>query len=157
MHSWRVLLLPYLDQAPLYKQYDFDEPWNGPNNRKLTSTPLLIFQCPSDRSGLPNRTNYVAIIGSNTAWSASQGLKPKDDKSDLVHVIETIDTGIEWAEPRDFALPQMAPHINSRPCCGPASRHKGGVQAVRLDGSIEFLFDTLTPRQLYQRLLIERD
>lgn len=34
MHSWRVLL-PYLEQEALYDQYDFSEPWDGPNNRKL--------------------------------------------------------------------------------------------------------------------------
>ena len=35
MHSWRVLLLPYLDQLELYNAYRFDEPWDGPNNRLL--------------------------------------------------------------------------------------------------------------------------
>src|SRR5262245_60656054 len=35
MHSWRVLLLPYLDQHSVYRQYRFDEPWDGPNNSAL--------------------------------------------------------------------------------------------------------------------------
>ena len=34
-HSWRVLILPFVEQKALYKRYNFDEPWNGPNNRKL--------------------------------------------------------------------------------------------------------------------------
>jgi hypothetical protein len=36
MHSWRVLLLPYLDCKPLYDAYHFDEPWDGPHNRALS-------------------------------------------------------------------------------------------------------------------------
>src|SRR5262245_23624397 len=36
-HSWRVLLLPYLGYEELYKQYDFNEPWDGPNNSRLHS------------------------------------------------------------------------------------------------------------------------
>jgi hypothetical protein len=32
MHSWRVLLLPFLEMQALYDQYDFNEPWDGPNN-----------------------------------------------------------------------------------------------------------------------------
>ena len=35
MHSWRVLILPYLELDHLYKQYNFNEPWDGPNNKKL--------------------------------------------------------------------------------------------------------------------------
>jgi Protein of unknown function (DUF1559) len=37
MHSWRVLILPFLAQQELYRAYNFDEPWNGPNNRNLES------------------------------------------------------------------------------------------------------------------------
>ena len=37
MHSWRVLILPYLGFDDLYKAYDFTEPWDGPNNKKTES------------------------------------------------------------------------------------------------------------------------
>src|SRR5437016_5175694 len=36
-HSWRVLILPFIEQQRLYNEYNFDEPWDGPNNRKLAS------------------------------------------------------------------------------------------------------------------------
>ena len=35
MHSWRVLLLPYLEQQVFYMRYRFDEPWDSPHNRSL--------------------------------------------------------------------------------------------------------------------------
>ncbi len=35
MHSWRVLLLPFLNQKSLYEQYRFDEPWDSPRNQAL--------------------------------------------------------------------------------------------------------------------------
>ena len=35
MHSWRVLILPYIEERNLYDKYDFTEPWDGPNNSKL--------------------------------------------------------------------------------------------------------------------------
>lgn len=34
--SWRVALLPYLEQEHLYKQFKLDEPWDGKTNKKLT-------------------------------------------------------------------------------------------------------------------------
>ena len=33
MHSWRVLILPFMDRDDVYKKYSFKERWNGPNNR----------------------------------------------------------------------------------------------------------------------------
>jgi prepilin-type processing-associated H-X9-DG protein len=139
MHSWRILLLPYLDQREAYEKYDFNEPWDSPKNREVTSIPFGAYRCLADQSKNRNRTNYVAVIGNHTAWPAPHGLADVAVNSEVIAIIETIDTGIEWAEPRDFALPQMAPHINSRPCCGPASRHKGGVNVLCLDGSVQFL------------------
>jgi hypothetical protein len=47
MHSWRVLLLPFLEAQSLYDQYDFREPWNGPNNSKLLTKMPYFYSCPS--------------------------------------------------------------------------------------------------------------
>src|SRR5262249_40592874 len=49
-HSWRVLLLEFLDHE-LYAKYRFDEPWDGPNNRKLESRMPSYYACPADREG----------------------------------------------------------------------------------------------------------
>jgi len=40
MHSWRVLILPFMEQVALYNAYHFEEPWDGPNNRKLARMAL---------------------------------------------------------------------------------------------------------------------
>jgi hypothetical protein len=52
-HSWRVLVLPFLEQQQLYDQYRFDEPWDGPNNRKLAENVISIFHCPEDGEKSP--------------------------------------------------------------------------------------------------------
>ena len=46
-HSWRVLLLPYVDGEELYSLYRFDEPWNGPHNSKLADKIPSVYRCPS--------------------------------------------------------------------------------------------------------------
>ena len=43
MHSWRVLILPYLDRNALYKAYNFSEPWDGPNNKKLLALASRVY------------------------------------------------------------------------------------------------------------------
>jgi hypothetical protein len=75
MHSWRVLILPYLEQKVLYDQYDFTEPWNGPNNSKLLATPPDTYGCPSDdrTCGVTGAwpTSYLAVVGAETALEAT--------------------------------------------------------------------------------------
>ena len=55
-HSWRVLILPFLEEHALYRAYHFDEPWDGPNNRRLLDRMPAAYAC-SDRPG----TTYTGI------------------------------------------------------------------------------------------------
>jgi hypothetical protein len=77
--SWRVLLLPYLEEAPLYQQFRFDEPWDGPNNKKLLDKMPKVYADPIH--GEPGHyTHYAAITGKNSAFPA-QGPKVTDGKN----------------------------------------------------------------------------
>ena len=44
--SWRVLILPYIEEDELFKQYRFDEPWDGPNNIQLLQRMPRTFRHP---------------------------------------------------------------------------------------------------------------
>ena len=70
MHSWRVLILPYMEQSALYNRYKFNEPWNGPNNITLLNSMPSIFACPSRFSNPTNLTSYVAVTGPGTMFPA---------------------------------------------------------------------------------------
>ncbi len=155
MHSWRVLLLPFLDHAPLYNRYRFDEPWDGPNNKKLADTILAIYNCPSDDhggTGTPSTmTNYVAIVGSETAWPESGTTTFKDFSDGVPNtllVVEVANSGIHWMEPRDLHLLQMAPTINAKSGQGISSRHTGGANVLAADGSTRFIPDRLSAEDL---------
>jgi hypothetical protein len=56
MHSWRVLILPMLDQQFLYSQYDFDQPWDSPANRSVMDRMPAIYGCPSSPDAKGNTT-----------------------------------------------------------------------------------------------------
>ena len=43
MHSWRVLILPFIEKNPLYDAYDFEESWDGPNNKLLAQRGFYQF------------------------------------------------------------------------------------------------------------------
>jgi hypothetical protein len=81
-HSWRVLLLPFLDEQALYDTYRFDEPWDGPNNRALLNRTPSVLRCPSARrrstSSAAGATEYFAMVGPTAAWSGPVGRKLSD-------------------------------------------------------------------------------
>ena len=66
-HSWRVLILPYLDEKELYDRYNLDEPWNGPNNRQLADQMPEAYKCWTDDKDQTTFTNYLAIVGPDSA------------------------------------------------------------------------------------------
>ncbi|QDU53888.1 DUF1559 family PulG-like putative transporter [Aeoliella mucimassa] len=113
LYSWRVELLPYLDQQTLYSQLHLDEPWNSPHNAKVFSnTDMSLFQSARVHNNKlqPHETNYVAVVGEGTAWpmegtiSLSEVVTNKECSP--VNVIEVGNLGIHWAEPRDVTLEQ---------------------------------------------------
>jgi hypothetical protein len=68
-HSWRVMILPFLGQKPLYDAYRFDEPWDSENNRQLLDKKPLVYQDPT-RGPTPDQlAHYVAAVGKNTGLS----------------------------------------------------------------------------------------
>lgn len=68
-HSWRVLILPFLDNAPLYNQYRFDEPWDGPHNSQLLDRMPAVYSDPIHGENPDHLTHYIAFCGDGYAFS----------------------------------------------------------------------------------------
>jgi hypothetical protein len=115
MHSWRVLILPYLGQTDLYKTYDFTEPWDGANNKKLLSACPREYQCPNNHNVYApgaTQTDFVAVVGPNAAWTGEKPMKLDSldfagRTSNTAMLIEADNSGIQWTEPRDLVLNKL--------------------------------------------------
>ncbi len=151
MHSWRILLLPFFEEEglkELYKQYDFNEPWNGRHNSKLADKMPAVFRCPSDESKW-NEANYVAVVDPETAWPGASTLNVrqiKDGTSNTIMLVEVADSGINWLEPRDLTLGQAMRGFNPadiRPAI--SSKHADGANCLFADGSVHFLSNEIEP------------
>lgn len=116
MHSWRVLILPYIGEEKLFKAYNFDEPWDGPNNRKLASRmPRTFALHGEDRPGNV-MTNYLAVVGRETIWQGTVGVPRdaiKDGTSNTILLVENAGAGVHWMAPRDLSFAEMDFTINS--------------------------------------------
>ena len=155
MHSWRVLILPYLEQRHLYDQYDFSEPWDGPNNSKLeTQVPYpssAVYRCPAEGNKPVPTTSYVAVVGPNTVWPGSESTSLDDfgcDLSKTILLVEVVNSGIHWMEPRDLHVVQMAPTINPASGQGISSPHPAGANVAFADGHVRFLPESISPEDL---------
>jgi hypothetical protein len=172
MHSWRVLILPYLEADALYKQYNFNEPWDGPHNKKLLAARPPRYVCPSDENAHARgatQTSYVAVVGANAAWSGEQPKKAANvaPSSQTIMVVEVTDAGINWSEPRDLSLDALEA-AGARPSTVTVSskhgsggsffytyRYCSGANAALADGSVRYLPpDRLAPNLLPSYLRI---
>jgi type II secretory pathway pseudopilin PulG len=155
MHSWRVLILPYIEQQALYDRYDFDEPWDGPNNRQLAGLIPPPYRCPLDSAGGPTstNTNYAAITGPGTMFDGDTPThfgSIKDGTLNTIMVAETT-AGINWMEPRDLDINQMSFQVNASPS-EISSHHPGGALVVFADGHTNFLQQSM-PAQILRALI----
>ncbi|MCL2117629.1 MAG: DUF1559 domain-containing protein, partial [Planctomycetaceae bacterium] len=72
LHSWRVLILPYLEQKELYDQIRLDEPWDSEYNKQFHDQMPMIYLCPSSQSSPRNGfTSYQMVVGPNTISDGS--------------------------------------------------------------------------------------
>lgn len=160
IHSWRVLLLPFIEQKVLYDKYDFNEPWNGPNNSKLHGEIVHVFCCPSRTTRQSNvETSYVAVVGEKTAWPGAKAIKLadfKDGTSNSILVVESLNTGIHWMEPRDLNFDEIPMAINPSTGPGISSPHPDVALALFADGHTAPLHKD-TPPETLRRLLTIAD
>jgi len=161
MHSWRVLILPFLEHRGLYQKYNFDEPWNGPNNIQLALERPYVdsYTCPSaDRTGSAGWTNYMFVVGENAMFEngkATRFAEVTDGLSNTIMVVEVANSSTHWMEPRDLDFAMMGLVINgtSNGDCI-SSEHSSGAHVALGDGSVRILKNELHPKAV--RKLIDR-
>ncbi len=156
MHSWRVLILPYLGEQALYQQYRFDEPWDSPANLDVARQMPPVFHCPDDWQAGPSDTSYAMIVGPG-AFSEGLTSTTREDITDgldvTIAVAETSGLAIRWTQPRDLDSESMTYVINDTAAIGPTSNHYKGADFLFADGAVHFIsdptvFDETTPEQL---------
>jgi prepilin-type processing-associated H-X9-DG protein len=144
--SWRVHLLPFLEQNELYKEFHLDEPWDSEHNRKLIAKMPAIFRCPSTRAEL-GRTTYVVPVGPSTIFTGGpQGIPIKeinDGTSNTIMVLDAADShAVIWTQPDDLKVDLKQPRA------GLVEHHPGGFNAALADGSVRLIAETVSDKTL---------
>jgi hypothetical protein len=109
LHSWRVLLLPYLDCGDYLRECRLAEPWDSEHNlnwaRSLPRNVIENFVAWDEPEFSSGSTAIVAIDNSNERGT-NQRLELSNDgcEADTICLTELFESKIYWTEPRDLAL-----------------------------------------------------
>jgi hypothetical protein len=144
--SWRVAILPYIDQQELYNQFRLDEPWDSPHNKPLVAKIPELFQSPGFENP-EGKTSYLAAVGNDCVFNGTNtGLSfaaIRDGTSKTILLVEANpDQAIEWTRPADL---QIDP---KNPAAGLGSMRPGGWNAAWADGSVMFIPNSIDPKVL---------
>jgi hypothetical protein len=121
--SWRVELLPYLEQDNLYRQLRHDEPWDSPHNKALLTAMPKVFQHPlhpdENAKGL---TYYRVFVGEHTPFPPGKVTRIPasfpDGTSNTILIVEAADP-VPWTKPDELVydptkpLPKLGGHFRS--------------------------------------------
>ncbi len=106
--SWRVAILPYIEENSLYKEFHLDEPWDSQHNRQLIDRMPDVYRSPDTGSRQSGRTRYLAASGRALMFPPDRGVKIKeitDGTSKTIMVVEADpDHSVIWTKPDDLEV-----------------------------------------------------
>jgi DNA-directed RNA polymerase subunit RPC12/RpoP len=134
--SWRVHLLPFLDQDKLYKEFHLQEPWDSEHNRRLVERMPDVYRS-NPSLALAGKTTYLGPVNAACFFSgAPKGLGVADISDGPENTIAVVDAddsrAVPWTKPEDL------PYDPAQPRSGLAARY-GGYLALFADGRVHTL------------------
>lgn len=142
--SWRVHLLPFLEQDELYKQFKLDEPWDSEHNKSLIAKIPDVYKTPCRPALEEGATSYLVPTGTNTMFPPSRKrgtdsltggvslAQVPDGTSNTLLVVEAArDKAVPWTKPDDL------PFDPAKPREGLAGMRAGGFLGARGDASVQ--------------------
>jgi prepilin-type processing-associated H-X9-DG protein len=139
--SWRVHILPYLEQQELYSLFKLDEPWDSPHNRALIAKMPEVFKTAGAAEG---RTAYLGVAGAGTFFGdGTKGMKVSEIRDGMSNTLVVVEAdpanAVEWTRPADW---QFDP---TNPKTGLGERR---VNVLFADGSVQQLPPTFPVERL---------
>jgi prepilin-type processing-associated H-X9-DG protein len=118
-----------------------------------------VYLCPSDpEASTSRRTDYLAVVGSETAWPGATSVRIKsfsEGATNTIFLVEDTQRDIHWMEPRDLELDQFDYTINSSSGRGISTNHGRGAHVLMVDGSVRCLSADTSPEVVKSLIKID--
>jgi Protein of unknown function (DUF1559) len=142
LYSWRVLILPFLEQTPLYEQFDKTKAWDAPENLAISGMMISTFKSPNSTAPTLNGTNYYCVIGPRTIFPGSTGTNMasiRDGTSNTLMILESEEiSATSWAAPIEFDITKQ-PLMFGTGVGQIQPIQPGGIHVMLADGSVRFM------------------
>src|SRR6202035_2688673 len=147
--SWRVAILPYVEQDALYRQFDLNQPWDHPTNKKLIARMPAIYKLPGAETK-EGETHYRVLVGPGTMFEPRKGPGGRqigitlqsvvDGTANTIMVVEAKEPTI-WTRPDDLPFDPKGP----LPKFGVSP---DGFHVLLAEGSVRFVRSTISEQTL---------
>ena len=147
--SWRVSILPYLEQGALYSRFNRSDPWDSPGNRPLSQTAVQPY--PDADTPLDPTTRLRSFYGRGTMFELDRGVTMSgvmDGTSNTIYCVEGAEK-VTWSQFNEYKFDPNG----SLPALGHPKRDT--FAAVLVDGSVRQIRKTISPATL--KAAITRD
>jgi hypothetical protein len=133
--SWRVAILPHLGCRDLYKQFELDEPWDGPSNRKLLGEMPEVYTLAERGTERRHEAIYPGFSGVGAFFEGVRGIRIADITDGTVNTLMVVEAAepVTWTKPEELSLEGG----NPLPKLG--CQFEEGFHALTCDGWIHFL------------------
>lgn len=150
--SWRVQILPYVEQDYLYRQFKLDEPWDSEHNKKLIPLMPKTYADPRILAG-PGMTHYKVFVGKDAGFDPLRVTKLAEIPDGTSNTLMAVAAGdpVVWTKPDDieFAADKPLPEL---------WKPFGNVIAAFFDGSVRHLDGAwVKENEKMMKLLIQRN
>jgi hypothetical protein len=145
--SWRVHILPFIEQDNLYREFHLDEPWDSEHNKKLIARMPAIYRCPNQKESEKGKTTYLAPVGRDTMFTGNvRGTRLQevtDGTSNTIMLVDAADKhAVTWTKPDDLK------YDADQPLTGLAGHHSESFEVLFVDGSVHLLRSSIDKKTL---------
>jgi hypothetical protein len=132
--SWRVAILPFLDEKDLYDRFHLDEPWDSPHNLKVAEGMPGVFHSPY-RKTKDNKTTIMVFSGKGTAFNGNRGICdiPDGRSHTIFCVAAATEKAVIWTKPEDLQFDPV------QPLTALGISEDDSFRAAFFDGSVQHL------------------